>query len=73
MDYQIQPGIELVRICGVSLLVPDRDAMEHCSYIMRLSGFQTATWEMLTRGKSLDEIIRVHRILSGKEEEELRN
>lgn len=71
MKYRVREGIIMTKLCGVSVLIPTREAFDHCHTIQRLPLLWAATWEGLVKGKTLEETIRVHEILTKKPREEV--
>ncbi len=61
----------LTKLCGMSVLIPSRAAFEHCHTILRLPLLWAVTWEGLAKGKSLEDTIKVHEILTRKPREEV--
>lgn len=72
MKYRIRPGIVLTKVCGTSLLVPDRRASEYCSYVLPMPYLYAAHWKALEKGSSLEQIIQAHGILTKKPDAECR-
>ena len=70
-QYIPRPGIVRTKICGVHVLIPSREAFAHCSTIQRLPLLWAATWDGLANGKTLEETVQFHRILTKKSEEEI--
>ena len=72
MQYVTRPGVEVIKVCGTRLLVPDRDASEYCPYIVRLSALMAADWGALKRGVPVENLYKAHAILRHKPVEEVR-
>lgn len=71
MKYQVRKGVFMTKLCGMSVLIPTREAFEHCHTIQRLPLLWAATWEGLVAGKPMEDTIRVHEILTRKPREEV--
>ena len=72
MNYRPRPGIVLTKICDQNVLIPSRIAHEHCKSIRTLPLVWAITWEYLERGVQEEQIFKLHRIMSKKSEEEIR-
>lgn len=72
MRYRTRPGVVLTKICDVSVLIPSRAAYEACRSIQRLPPLWAATWSLLEKGDREETILRLHRILTKRSEEEIR-
>ncbi len=72
MKYRIRPGITLVRICGVSLLIPTRAASQDCPLIMRLSLPVVLVWEGMNKGMPDEKLCQVFQTMLHKTEDEAR-
>ena len=72
MKYHPRPGIVLTKICDQNVLIPSRIAHEHCKSIRTLPLVWAITWEFLEKGVEEDNILKLHRILTKKTEEEIR-
>lgn len=72
MKYITRPGVVLTKVCGSYLLVPTRQASEHCPYIIRLTLLWVIAWNVLSKGDSIDAICKAHMILTKKPEDEVR-
>ena len=70
-NYKPYPGIVHTKICGVHVLIPTREAYSHCDTIQKLPLIWAMTWNGLVRGKTLEETVEVHRILTRKSKEEI--
>ena len=71
MNYKPRPGIVQTKICGVHVLIPTREAYEYCKAILRLPMLWAMTFELLEKGEADENIIRLHKILTKKPEEEI--
>ena len=73
MKYKTRPGVVLTKVCGTSLLVPNREASTLCPYVIRLPFLWASTWKALQKGDSIETICKAHSILTHKSEEEAGN
>ena len=71
MKYQAREGVVLTKLCGMNVLIPSRVAFEHCRTMLRLPLLWAVTYEGLAKGKSMEETIKVHEILTRKPREEV--
>ena len=71
MRYQYHPGIIRVRICGQSLLVPDRAASETCPEILKLPLLSAAVLEEVEKGRDLSIISGSFQKLTGRPAEDI--
>ena len=71
MKYKQRPGIVLTKICDTNILIPTREAYPSCRSVRQLPMIWAATWELLGREKPEENIMRVHKILTGKSEEQI--
>ncbi len=69
MRYNIRPGISHIKVCGVHLLVPNREASENCKEIMQLKLTGAITWELIENGRTIEDIYQLYRVLSKKDPE----
>lgn len=72
MHYQPRPGIVKTKICGVWVLIPSREAFDHCRTIQRLPLLWAATWDAICQGTPMEKSVEVHQILTKKTPEETR-
>lgn len=70
MKYIQRPGVVLTKVCGTSLLVPNREASEFCPYVIQLSFLPAADWQALGNGKTIEMLYEGHRILRRISKEE---
>ena len=63
MRYVPRPGVVLTKVCGASLLVPNREASQACPHIMRIKGFLVLDWKALVNGKELEVLYKGHEVL----------
>ena len=63
MRYVPRPGVVMTKVCGASLLVPNREASQACPHIVRLSGLLALDWNALAKGKELEILYKGHEIL----------
>ena len=70
-QYSPRPGIVRTKICGVYVLIPSREAFDACSSIQQLPMLWAATWDGLVNGRTLEETVNFHRILTKKTDEEI--
>ncbi len=73
MKYMQRPGIVLTRICNYFVLIPTRAAFSECSTVRQLSFLWAATWKLLSKDNSDEDIMQVHRILTKRSDEEIRD
>ena len=55
-EWKCRRGIVLTEVCGVHLLVADREAMKECRYVRRVNEAGAFIWERLAEGRSVGEI-----------------
>ena len=63
MKYIQRPGVVLTKVCGTSLLVPNRAASEFCPYVIRLPFLPAGDWQALGNGKTVEMLYQGHSIL----------
>lgn len=68
MNYRVRSGIVNTKICNVRLLIPTRAASEYCPSILSLSFLSGMVWDMFEKGKSLEEIYNMYKILSKRDD-----
>ncbi len=73
MKYSCRPGIVLSKICGVWLLIPTREASEHCPGILHLTLPSVFVWGMLEKGKSERDMCKALSILMHKDEDAMQD
>ena len=56
-NWNIRPGVALVSIKGVSMLVADRFAQQHCHHVMVVSETGAFIWNMLNDGRTIEDMI----------------
>ena len=72
MNYRQRPGIVKVKLCGMNVLIPSREASANCTSIYPLSTLWNATWEAFGRGTTIEKSIPVHVLFTNKSPEECR-
>ena len=72
MKYKLRPGILKTSICSVTVLIANREAQDYCPTIMKLPLLWSAAWECIEKQKSIDSLVQVFRILTQKNEDEIR-
>lgn len=72
MKYVPRPGIVLTKICGQNVLIPARAAYASCRVILRLAPLWAMTWEQFGKEDAEDRILKLHRILTKKPDDEIR-
>ena len=72
MRYKPRPGIVKVKLCGMNVLVPSREASAYCSTLCPLSMLWNATWEAFGRGTTIDKAVPVHEFFTKKSPAECR-
>lgn len=72
MNYKQRPGIVKIKLCGMNVLVPTREASACCQSLQVLPTLWSATWEAFGRGATLDAAVSVHSMLTKKSPEECR-
>lgn len=72
MRYVCREGIVLTKIAGEWLLIPTRKASESCPHIMRLALPCAMMWGCLEKGGSMGDVYRIFRVLTKKEDKEVR-
>ena len=73
MNYRPRPGVILTKICDFNVLIPSRAAYPACATIRALPMLWAITWELLEKDETEDRILQVHRILTKKSDEEIRD
>ncbi len=68
-QYKPRPGIVHTKICGVHVLIPGREASAYCSSIQHLPLLWAVTWDGLVCGKTLEETVYLHKVLTKKPED----
>lgn len=63
MKYIQRPGVVLTKVCGASLLVPNREASEFCPYVIQLPFLTAADWQALGNGRTVEMLYKGHMIL----------
>ena len=63
-QYKIRPGIVKAEICGVSLLVPKREAFEACQSVLRLNMMTSFTWSILEKNDPKEGPEKVRKMIS---------
>lgn len=72
MRYIARTGVARVEICGCFLLIPDRKASEYCEGVVPVKFLGAAVWGMLSNGKPIEDIYTFYRIMTRKEEDDVR-
>lgn len=72
MNYVCRPGIVLTKICGQWLLIPTREASEHCPNVIHLSLPSVFVWRMIEKRKSREDIDKAIAILTHKDSGKVR-
>ena len=57
MNYTVRDGIILKNICDVWLLIAVGEAAEHCLYVREINDSLAWYWQMITAGRTKDEIV----------------
>ena len=73
MKYVPHPGIVMTKICDVHVLIPSRAAYPACSGIQKLSPLWAATWAVMSMPDAEDRIMTIHRIMTKKDDESIKN
>lgn len=60
-EWKCRSGITLTEICGVYLLVADREAVRECTYVRRVNEIGAFIWEWLSEGRSVSDILSLLR------------
>ena len=72
MKYKQRPGIVLTQICGMNVLIPSRLAYPECQRVQKLPLLWAATWDLISHDKDEEDIFKLHRLLTNKTDEEIR-
>lgn len=72
MKYKLRPGVVLANICGVSLLIPGREASAFCPYIRKISLPVVVALDKMSKNESWDFAYEVYSQLLNKSMEEAR-
>ena len=72
MNYKPRHGIVKVKLCGMNVLVPTREASAYCTTIQMLPTLWNATWEAFGRGTTIEKSVNVHVMLTKRTPEECR-
>ena len=72
MKYKQRPGIVLTKICNYNVLIPARSAYPECTKVRQLPFIWAATWNLLSKDNPEEDIMQVHRILTKRSDEEIR-
>ena len=72
MNYKPRPGIVKVKICGMNVLVPTREAAAYCTTLQVLPTLWSATWEAFGRGTTIDKAVPVFEMLTKRPPEQCR-
>jgi hypothetical protein len=51
-------GLELITVCGETLLVATKEAYGACPYVNRLGKLSARYWRLLSEGRPMGEIVR---------------
>ena len=70
MRYVLRPGMVRTQICGVYLLIPDREAAESCPHIQRMNLIMASTVEFIEKGEPYEKAYVISEILQKKSKEE---
>ena len=70
MKYTPTPGVVMTKICGQNVLIPTRAAYDRCKSVQILPTFLAGTYEMIQKGNSMEEILKIHRIFKRKKTDE---
>ena len=72
MTYEPRRGILMEKICGMSLLIPTREAMDACDTVQYLPLLWAETWKAICAGKPVKVILDAHEILTRQPPEKVR-
>ncbi len=72
MYYKPRPGIVKTKLCGMNVLIPQREASAYCTTIQQLPMLWAATWDAFCKGASIESSIPVHVAFTKKSPEECR-
>lgn len=72
MKYRTRPGIVVTKVCSSTLLVPNREASEHCPYVLRLPLLYACYWQAVSLGRPMETLYEGHALFTHKSEEECR-
>lgn len=72
MNYKQRPGIVKVKLCGMNVLIPTRQASAFCTTLQALPTLWSATWEAFGRGATVDSAASIHALLTKKSPEACR-
>lgn len=71
MMIKTKPGVVSVKICGVRLLIPTREASESGSKPLQLNLITGGVWDCYDKGRSVSEVKKALGILIKKPEQEI--
>lgn len=71
LQYKKRPGIVLENICGVHVLIPTRAAYKDCPTLRTLPLLWAATWDLIGKDDAEYKIMRLHKILTKKPDQEI--
>ena len=73
MKYVPRPGIVKVRLCGMNVLIPTREASAYCKTLQPLPMLWNATWDAFCKGSTIEKSVPVHVLITKKSPEECRS
>lgn len=72
MIYKPRPGIVKTKLCGMNVLVPQREASAFCASLQPLSFLWSATWDAFCNGSTIEKSVPVHVLFTKKTPEDCR-
>ena len=72
MNYRPRPGIVKTKLCGMQVLIPQREASAFCDSIKRLPLIWSVAWEAFSNGVSVENFLPIYQAFMKKSPEESR-
>ena len=73
MEYKPRPGIVKLKICGMNVLAPSREASGVCKTILPLTMRELAVWSGIENDYPYERVYDLCRVFSKLPDEELKN
>ena len=71
MTYELRPGVICTKVCDTYLLIPNREASEHCVGVQRVGLIAAAAVENIEKRQPVENIYKIYSILSKKPDDEV--
>lgn len=72
MNYRPRPGIVKTKLCGMNVLIPQREASDFCASIQRLPFIWSVAWEVFSKGVTTEDFLPIYQAFMKKTPEESR-